>query len=126
VSNINIRRVVDNIRSGTNVYTPVIELIVNALQAIRTVRPSGGLVTVTILRSGQGTCPPAGVGTRSSSSFASAAGLPSWPMTELDSAKGDPALDREDWLAGTNMVRQLPTDVVLERLLGETREEVAR
>ena len=54
MSNINIRRVVDNIRSGTNVYTPAIELIVNAIQAIRAVKPSGGLVTVTILRSGQG------------------------------------------------------------------------
>jgi hypothetical protein len=54
VSNVNIRRVVDNIRSGTNVYTPVIEVIVNAIQAIRAVKQTGGLVTVRILRSGQG------------------------------------------------------------------------
>jgi hypothetical protein len=54
LSNINIRRAVENIRSGTTVYTPVIELIVNAIQAIRAVRPTGGQVTVTILRSTQG------------------------------------------------------------------------
>lgn len=55
MSNINIRRAVENIRSGTTtVYTPVIELIVNAIQAIRIVKPTGGRVTVTVLRSGQG------------------------------------------------------------------------
>jgi hypothetical protein len=55
LSNINIRRAVENIRSGTTtVYTPVIELIVNAIQAIRVVRPTGGRVTVTVLRSLQG------------------------------------------------------------------------
>jgi hypothetical protein len=53
VSNINIKRAVENIRSGTTVYTPVIELIVNAIQAVRVVRPTGGLIRVTILRSGQ-------------------------------------------------------------------------
>lgn len=46
-------RAVDNIRSGTTVYTPVVELIVNAIQAIRTVKPTGGSVRVTILRSSQ-------------------------------------------------------------------------
>lgn len=55
MSNINIRRAVENIRSGTTtVYTPVIELIVNAIQAIRVVGPTGGRVTVTVLRSAQG------------------------------------------------------------------------
>lgn len=45
----------ENIRSGTTtVYTPVIELIVNAIQAIRVVGPTGGRVTVTVLRSAQG------------------------------------------------------------------------
>jgi hypothetical protein len=53
VSNINIKRAVENIRSGTTVYTPVIELIVNAIQAVRAVRPTGGRISVTILRSGQ-------------------------------------------------------------------------
>jgi hypothetical protein len=53
VSSININRVVENIRSGTTVYTPVVELIVNSIQAIRAVKPTGGLLRVTILRSHQ-------------------------------------------------------------------------
>lgn len=55
MSDINIKRAVENIRSGTTtVYTPVMELIVNAIQAIRVVRSTGGRVTVTVLRSAQG------------------------------------------------------------------------
>ncbi|MBW7964143.1 ATP-binding protein [Bradyrhizobium sp. BR 10261] len=50
MTSINIKRAIENIRSGTTVYTPVIELIVNAIQAIREVKPTGGLVNVTILR----------------------------------------------------------------------------
>jgi len=53
VSSINIKRAVENIRSGTTVYTPVVELIVNAIQAIRTEKATGGLVRVTILRNRQ-------------------------------------------------------------------------
>ncbi|KJC45449.1 ATP-binding protein [Bradyrhizobium sp. LTSP857] len=53
MSSINIKRAVENIRSGTTVYTPVIELIVNAIQAIRAVKPTGGLIQVTILRHDQ-------------------------------------------------------------------------
>lgn len=53
MSSINIKRAVENIRSGTTVYTPVIELIVNAIEAVRVVRPLGGLIRVTILRAGQ-------------------------------------------------------------------------
>ena len=53
LSSINIKRAVENIRSGTTVYTPVIELIVNAIQAIRVSKPTGGLIRVTILRAGQ-------------------------------------------------------------------------
>lgn len=53
MSGINIKRAVENIRSGTTVYTPVIELIVNAIQAIRIAKPAGGRITVTVLRSGQ-------------------------------------------------------------------------
>lgn len=52
MSNINIRRVIDNIRSGTTVYTPVIELIVNAIQAIPKEQPLG-LIRVTVLRSSE-------------------------------------------------------------------------
>lgn len=53
MSNINIKRTIENIRSGTNVYTPIVELIVNAIQAIRAIKPSGGKVSVTVLRSSQ-------------------------------------------------------------------------
>jgi len=34
MSNVNIRRAVENIKSGTTVYTPIVETIVNAIQAI--------------------------------------------------------------------------------------------
>lgn len=54
MSNINIRRVIDNIRSGTTVYTPVIELIVNAIQAIAPSQGANGKITVTVLRSQEG------------------------------------------------------------------------
>lgn len=50
MSNINIRRVIDNIRSGTTVYTPVIELIVNAIQAMAPEQGADGLIRVTVLR----------------------------------------------------------------------------
>lgn len=53
MSSINIKRAVENIRSGTTVYTPVIELIVNAIQAIRVAKPVGGQIKITILRDGQ-------------------------------------------------------------------------
>ena len=51
MSSINIRRAVDNIRSGTTIYTPVVELIVNAIQAVREVSPTGGTIEIDILRS---------------------------------------------------------------------------
>jgi hypothetical protein len=51
MSNINIRRVIDNIRSGTTVYTPVIELIVNAIQAMAPGQGADGVITVTVVRS---------------------------------------------------------------------------
>jgi len=54
MSNINIRRIVENIRSGTTVYTPVVELIVNAIQAIRAVKTTGGKIVVEVLRSKAG------------------------------------------------------------------------
>ena len=53
MSSVNIKRAVENIRSGTTVYTPIIEIIVNAIQAIRVIKPIGGRITVTILRDGQ-------------------------------------------------------------------------
>lgn len=54
MSNVHIKRAVENIKSGTTIYTPVIELIVNAIQAIESnaaLQP--GCVTVTVKRSPQ-------------------------------------------------------------------------
>ena len=53
MSNVNIKRLVENIRSGTNVYTPLVELIVNSIQAIDEDRSGKGLVDIQIKREGQ-------------------------------------------------------------------------
>lgn len=53
MSNVNVRRLVENIRSGTNVYTPLVELVVNAIQAIDQKGGANGLIQIEILRSGQ-------------------------------------------------------------------------
>ncbi len=50
MSNINIRRAVENIRAITNVYTPVVELIVNAVEAINELGGAGGRVSIRALR----------------------------------------------------------------------------
>ena len=53
MSNVNIRRAVQNIRSGTNVYTPLVETIVNAIQAIEAGPTGKGLVDILVKRSNQ-------------------------------------------------------------------------
>ena len=53
MSNVNIKRAVENIRTNTTIYTPVVETIVNALQAIDERPGVSGEVRVTALRSGQ-------------------------------------------------------------------------
>lgn len=53
MSNVNIRRAVENIKSGINIYTPLVEVIVNAIQAIDDKAIDNGRVTVTVNRSGQ-------------------------------------------------------------------------
>ena len=53
MSNVNVKRLVENIRSGTNVYTPLVELIVNAIQAIDEKGIDNGLVEIEVLRNGQ-------------------------------------------------------------------------
>lgn len=53
MSNVNVRRLVENIRSGTNIYTPLVELVVNAIQAIDAKHIPNGLVEIEVLRSGQ-------------------------------------------------------------------------
>lgn len=55
MSNVNIKRAVENIRTGTNSYTPLVEVVVNAIQAIEAAGKGGldGQVTITIRRSPQ-------------------------------------------------------------------------
>lgn len=53
MSNVNIRRAVDNIRANTTVYTPVAEVIVNAIQAIDETCQTNGKVSIRVQRSTQ-------------------------------------------------------------------------
>jgi hypothetical protein len=54
MSNVNVRRLVENIRSGTNIYTPVVELVVNAIQAIDEKKLAElGLIEIEVVRDGQ-------------------------------------------------------------------------
>lgn len=53
MSNVNIRRLVDNIRSGTNVYTPIVEAIVNGIQAIDARAEGKGIIKIIVHRSDQ-------------------------------------------------------------------------
>jgi hypothetical protein len=53
MSNVNIGRVIDNIRSNTTVYTPLVETIVNGIQAIDATGRTDGLVCVEAIRSAQ-------------------------------------------------------------------------
>ena len=53
MSNINIKRAIENIRATTTVYTPIVEVIVNAIQAIEETGQSEGKVTVSARRSSQ-------------------------------------------------------------------------
>lgn len=53
MSNVNIRRAVENIKSGVNVYTPLVELVVNAIQAIEMGNTQNGRIEVLIKRAAQ-------------------------------------------------------------------------
>ena len=53
MSNVNIKRAIENIRAITNVYTPVIEMIVNGIQAIDESERPDGKVSVRAIRSTQ-------------------------------------------------------------------------
>ncbi|WP_127558291.1 ATP-binding protein [Saccharospirillum alexandrii] len=50
MSNVNIKRAIENIRSGTSVYTPVVEVVVNAIQAIEAKNINDGLVDIVVQR----------------------------------------------------------------------------
>ena len=53
MSNVNIRRAIENIRANTTVYTPVVEIIVNAIQAIDESGRPDGKISVRVLRNSQ-------------------------------------------------------------------------
>lgn len=53
MSNVNVRRAVENIRANTTAYSPIVEVIVNAIQAIDETRRSDGKVIIRVQRSGQ-------------------------------------------------------------------------
>ena len=53
MSNVNIMRAVENIRSGTTVYTPIIETVINAIQAIEDKGIKDGKIDIVIERSSQ-------------------------------------------------------------------------
>lgn len=53
MSNVNIKRAVENIRSNTTIYTPVVEMIVNGIQAIDQTHRKDGKVQIRAHRSSQ-------------------------------------------------------------------------
>jgi hypothetical protein len=53
MSNVNIKRAIDNIRSNTTIFTPIVELIVNSIQAIEEAQSTNGKVEVIVERSPQ-------------------------------------------------------------------------
>ena len=53
MSTVNIARAVENIRSSTTVYTAIVEVIVNAIQAIEAKNEPAGVVAVKVHRSAQ-------------------------------------------------------------------------
>lgn len=50
MSNVNIKRAVENIRANTTVYTPIVEVVVNAIQAIETNGGADGKIVIRIHR----------------------------------------------------------------------------
>lgn len=53
MSNVNIRRAVENIRANTTVYTPIVEVVVNAIQAIESAGRTDGEIYIRVHRDGQ-------------------------------------------------------------------------
>jgi len=53
MSNVNIKRAVENIRANTTVYTPIVEVVVNAIQAIESNGGADGKVTIRVQRAEQ-------------------------------------------------------------------------
>jgi hypothetical protein len=55
MSNINIQRAVENIRSTTTIFTPIVEMVVNAIQAIEAANQVAGVVQLKVRRAAQQT-----------------------------------------------------------------------
>jgi len=53
MSNVNIKRAIENIRANTTVYTPVVEMVVNAIQAIDESGRKDGKVLIRVRRGNQ-------------------------------------------------------------------------
>ena len=53
MSSVNIKRAVENIRSNTNKYTPIVEVLVNSIDAIEEKPSKTGHITVIIIRDNQ-------------------------------------------------------------------------
>ena len=53
MSNVNIKRAVENIRANTTVYTPIVEVVVNAIQAIESKCRADGKITIRVHRAEQ-------------------------------------------------------------------------
>ncbi|MEA5033542.1 MAG: ATP-binding protein [Sphaerochaeta sp.] len=53
MSNVNIKRAIENIRESTSVYTPIIEIVINAIQAIEETRRVDGVIWIRVIRSKQ-------------------------------------------------------------------------
>jgi DNA-binding transcriptional ArsR family regulator len=64
MSSINIKRAVENIKSTTTVFTPIVETVVNAIQAIEAAGISNGAVRLRVRRSAQSELEPDGEGSR--------------------------------------------------------------
>jgi nitrogen-specific signal transduction histidine kinase len=53
MSSVNIRRAVENIRANTTVYSPIVEVIVNAIQAIESNGETDGKIAIRVHRGEQ-------------------------------------------------------------------------
>lgn len=53
MSNVNIVRAVENIKTNTTIYTPIIEVIVNSIQAIESAKNKTGTIKIVAIRSKQ-------------------------------------------------------------------------
>lgn len=53
MSNVNIKRAIENIRANTTIYTPIVEVVVNAIQAIESSGRKPGRIALRVLRHDQ-------------------------------------------------------------------------